>query len=177
MENNGYSPDIEIYLENVRLNCVLLQSIHKKRYFVLKSYLKYFKIPNIIISSCNSVVSVGMTGYLEQQYISAITCLLSLLSAIITSIEMYLKIESSMVEEERISRCYYLLGTNIFKTLSLTRENRKIDGTDYLNEVFSEYNKLVEKSNFVKKGIQDKLMPLPTDLMSSSSSTISLEIN
>lgn len=175
--DNGYSTDIEMYLENVRLNCVLLQSVHKKRYFILKSYLKYFKIPNIIISSCNSVVSVGMTGYLDQQYISAITCLLSLLSAIITSIEMYLKIESSMVEEERISRCYYLLGTHIFKILSLTRENRKINGIDFLNEVFSEYNKLVEKSNFVKKGIQDKLMPLPMDLMSCSSSTISLEIN
>ena len=173
---NGYTQDIEMYLENVRLNCVMLQSIHKKRYFVLKSYLKYFKIPNIIISSCNSVVSVGMTGYLEQSYISAITCLLSLLSAIITSIEMYLKIESSMVEEERVSRCYYLLGTNIFKTLSLTRENRKIDGADYLNEIFSEYNKLVEKSNFVKKKVDDRLIPLPANLLSESSSTISLEM-
>ena len=174
---NGYTNDIECYLENVRLNCVLLQAIHKKRYFELKSYLKYFKIPNIIISSCNSVVSVGMTEYLDQKYISGITCLLSLLSAIITSIEMYLKIESSMVDEERISRSYYLLGTNIFKQLSLTRENRKINGNDYLNEIFADYNKLIEKSNFVKRRIEDKLMPLPNDLMSSSSSTLSLEIN
>jgi hypothetical protein len=90
---------------------------------------------------------------------------------------MYLKIESSMVDEERISRSYYLLGTNIFKQLSLTRENRKINGNDYLNEIFADYNKLIEKSNFVKRRIEDKLMPLPNDLMSSSSSTLSLEIN
>ena len=138
MENN-YTNDIECYLENVRLNCVLLQKVHKKRYFALKSYLKYFKIPNIIISSSNSVLSVGMSAYMPQSYISGMTCLLSLISAIITSIELYLGIENNMVKEEQISRAYYLLGTNIFKTLSLTRENRKIDANDYLNEIFGEY--------------------------------------
>ena len=175
---NGYTQDMEIYLENIRVNCVLLQGVHKKRYFKLKSLLKYFKIPNIIISSCNSVVSVGMQGYLPQNYISGITCLLSLLSAIITSIEMYLKIENGMMEEEQISRSYYLLATNIFKVLSLTRENRKINAHDYCNEIFSEYNKLIERSAFVKKKVEDKLMPTGGDApnISTSSSTISLEI-
>jgi hypothetical protein len=119
---------------------------------------------------------VGMTGYMEQSYISGITCILSLVATIITSIEMYLKIENGMVDEEQNSRNYYLLGTNIFKMLSLTRENRKINAHDYCNEVFSEYNKLIERSAFVKKKIEDKLMPLPNGLISSSSSTISLEI-
>ena len=175
--DNGYTQDIEIYLENIRQNCVLLQSVHKKRFFQLKSLLKYFKIPNIIISSCNSVVSVGMQGYLSQSYISGITCLLSLLSAIITSIEMYLKIEISMIDEEQISRSYYLLATNIFKVLSLTRENRKINAHDYCNETVSQYNKLIERSAFVKKKIEDKLMPLPVSLMTESNSSVSLEIN
>ena len=124
--DNGYTQDIEIVLENIRINCVLLQSVHKKRYFQLKSMLKFFKIPCIVLNSCNSVVSVGMTGYLPQNYISGITCIISLIATIITSIEMYLKIENGMVEEEQNSRSYYLLGTNIFRVLSLTRENRKI---------------------------------------------------
>jgi hypothetical protein len=174
---NGYDVSIETYLENVRLNCVLLQGVHKKRYFQLKAMLKYFKIPCIILSSCNSVVSVGMTGYLPQSYISGITCIISLIATIITSIEMYLKIENGMVDEEQNSRAYYLLGTNIFKTLSLTRENRKINAHDYCNEIYSEYNKLIERSAFVKKNIEDKLTPLPVGLMSASNSTISLEIN
>lgn len=176
METN-YTTDIEIYLENVRLNCVILQKVHKKRYFALRAWLKYFKIPNIIISSSNSVLSVGMSGYMEQSWISGMTCLLSLLSAIITSIELYLGIENNMVKEEQISRSYYLLGTNIFKMLSLTRENRKINGNDYLNEIFSEYNKLIEKSSFIKASVDDKLMPLPSDLLNTpSSSSIGLEI-
>ena len=175
--DNNYTTDIECYLENVRLNCVLLQKVHKKRYFALKSYLKYFKIPNIIISSSNSVLSVGMGAYMQQSWISGITCLLSLISAIITSIELYLGRENGMVKEEQISRAYYLLGINIFKTLSLTRENRKIDGNDYLNEVFGEYNKLIEKSCFINKSIEDRLMQLPDELLqSTSSSTIGLEI-
>jgi len=175
--DNNYTTDIESYLENVRLNCVLLQKIHKKRYFALKSYLKFFKIPNIIISSSNSVLSVGMTQYWEQSFISGITCLLSLISAIITSIELYLGIENNMVKEEQISRSYYLLGTDIFKTLSLERKNRKIDANDYLNQVYSEYGKLIERSSFVKGAVEDKLMPLPNELLNStSSSTIGLEI-
>lgn len=175
MENtNNYTSDIESYLENVRLNCVLLQGVHKKNYFVLKSYLKYFKIPNIIISSCNSVISVGISSWLAQEYVSGITCLLSLLSAVITSIELYLGIENDMIKEEQISRSYYLLGTNIFKTLSLTRENRTINANDYLNEVFSEYNKLTERSAFVRKRIDDKMMPLPDSLTSESGSLISV---
>jgi len=176
MDENGFSSDIEAYLENIRLNCVMLQGIHKKRYFQLKSMLKYFKIPCLILSSVNSIASVGMSCYLSQNYISGITCIISLIATIITSIEMYLKIENGMVDEEQNSRDYYLLGTNIFKTLSLTRENRKINAHDYCNEVFSEYNKLIERSAFVKKKIEDKLMPLPLNLTSSSSSTLSLEI-
>ena len=168
---NNYTTDIEGYLENVRLNCVLLHGVHKKNYFVLKSYLKYFKIPNIIISSCNSVISVGISSWLKQEYVSAITCLLSLLSAIITSVELYLGIENDMVKEEQISRSYYLLSVNIFKTLSLTRENRTVNANDYLNEVFSEYNKLTERSAFVRKRIDDKMTPLPEYLIGENSST------
>lgn len=175
--DNGYDMSIEAYLENVRLNCVLLQGVHKKRYFELKAFLPLFKVPNIIISSCCSVASVGLLNYLDQSYISGITCLLSLLSAVITSIEMFLKVEDGMIREESTSRAYYLLGTNIFKTLSLTRQNRKTNAHDYCNEIFGEYNKLIERSNFVKKKIEDKLMPLPIELISASSSTISLEIN
>ena len=175
--DNGYDVSIETYLENVRLNCVLLQGVHKKRFFELKGFLPLFKVPNIIISSCCSVASVGLLNYLDQSVISGITCLLSLLSAIITSVEMFLKVEDGMLKEEQISRAYYLLGINIFKTLSLTRENRKINAHDYCNEIFSEYNKLIERSAFVKKSIEDKLMPLPTGLLSASNSSISLEIN
>jgi len=161
LENtNGYSMDIEKYLENVRLNCVVMQEVHKKQFLVLKSYLKYFKIPNIIVSSCDSVVSVGLQPYIEQSYISAATCLLSLTSAIITSIELYLGIENTMVNEESIARDYYILGINLFKMLSLHKENRKINGIDFLEQVSSNYNRLIEKSGLTKRKLIDKLMPL-----------------
>jgi len=34
-------------------------------------------------------------------------------------------------------------------------------GKDYLLETFSEYLKLIEKSNILRKRIKDQLMPLP----------------
>jgi hypothetical protein len=118
-----------------------------------------------------------MSGYLHQNYISGITCLISLIASIIGAIEMYLKIENGMVEEESNARSYYLLASSIFRTLSLTRENRKTNAHDYCNEVFSQYSKLMERSAFLKKKIEDRLLPIPSNLMSDSNSNISLEID
>lgn len=177
MNENDYDVSKESFLEQMRLNCVMLQEVHKKTYFQLKGYLPLFKVPNIIISSCCSVASVGLSAWIpDQTIISGITCLMSLIAAILTSIEMFLKIEESMVSEERVSRSYYLLASDIYKTLSLTRDSRPISGGDYINQCVSEYSKLIEKSNFVRKKIEDKLLPLPPNLMSDSNSNISFEI-
>ena len=37
-----FSPDIEIILENIRLNSIVLSKEHKKRYVSLKDTLKYY---------------------------------------------------------------------------------------------------------------------------------------
>ena len=57
---NDWTPDIEIVLENIRINSVLLSKEHSKRYFALKQTLQYFRLPVIIISGINSIVSVGL---------------------------------------------------------------------------------------------------------------------
>ena len=57
--------DIEILLENIRQNCVLLNREHKKRYLRLKQTLKYFRIPIIVLSGVNSLLSVSLQNYIE----------------------------------------------------------------------------------------------------------------
>ena len=85
-----WSQDKEEILENIRQNSILLSEHHKKRYYYYKGYLKYFRIPNIILSALNSVFSVGLTPYVENQNtISMITCLVSLTIGIISSLELY----------------------------------------------------------------------------------------
>ena len=168
---NDWTTDIESVLENIRINCVILTKEHKKRYFVLKENLKYYRLPVIVLSGINSIVSVGMTPYMEQGAISMTTCLLALVCSIIGSIELYLTIQKSMESELISQRDYYLLSVDIFKTLSLAKEHRPIPAKEYLEKCYNIYCKLTESSNALSKKVEDKLCPLPvsTRLLNSES--------
>ena len=91
--------DIESLLDKIRHNCVIISDYHKKRFLYLKEYLKVFKIPIIIFSSINSILSVGLQPYLEQENISAIVAGISLIVSILGSIELYMKIQENMETE------------------------------------------------------------------------------
>jgi len=157
---NDWTTDIEVMLENIRVNCVLLTKEHKKQYFYLKHILQYFRLPVIIISSINSIVSVGLQPYLQQSIISVTTCLLALVCSMIGSVELYLAIQKGMENELNAQQQYYLLGVDIFKNLSLVREHRPIPAKEYLEKCYNEYCKLVENSNVVARRLEDKLAPL-----------------
>jgi hypothetical protein len=62
-----------------------------------------------------------------------------------------------MDSELTISRDFYLLSIDIFKTLQLKRENRNVDGSAYLDGSIATYSKLFENSNVLTKSIKDKL--------------------
>jgi hypothetical protein len=158
---NDWSQDIESVLENIRVNCVFLTAEHKKRYFKLKETLKYYRLPVIILSGINSIISVGLQPYLNQGLISVSTCLLALICSIVGSIELYLTIQKSMENELLASRDYYLLSIDIFKTLSLVRQHRPIPAKEYLDEKYNEYVKLYENSNLLDKKLTDNLSPIP----------------
>ena len=161
---NDWTNDIESVLENIRINCVLLSKEHKKQYFTLKGVLQYFRLPVIIISGINSIVSVGFQSYMEQSIISMITCLLALVCSIIGSIELYLAIQKGMENELEAQQNYYLLAVDIYKNLCLNREHRPIPAKEYLDKCYNEYVKLIENSNTLSKKIEDKLSPLPTGI-------------
>jgi len=161
---NDWTEDIERVLEKIRQNCVVLSNEHKTQYFYLKYILQFFRLPVIIISGINSVISVGMTGYMEQSAISITTCILALTCSIIGSIELYLAIQKGMENELASQQAYYLLGVDIFKNLSLAREHRPIPAKEYLDKCYNEYVKLTENSNAVIKNLEDKLTPLPISI-------------
>jgi hypothetical protein len=177
---NDWTTDIENVLENIRINCIILNKEHKNRYFTLKENLKYYKIPVIIFSSINSIVSVGLQPYLPQGTISMMTCLLALVCSIIGSIELYLTIQKSMESELISQRDYYMLSVDIYKTLALSKLHRPIPAKEYLDKCYNTYCKLVESSNALAKRIEDKLTPLPSSLTlhtpTTSSSQLTVEI-
>lgn len=149
--------DIEGVLEKIRQNSSTLGSYHRKRFIVLKGRLKWYRIPIIVLSACNSVFSVCLTSFLNQTYISLLNMFLSLVVGIIGSVEMFLQInrelESSLVNQKE----FYILSCDIYKYLELNRGNRIIDERTFLNDTYTRYIKLIETSYTLKKKIDDKL--------------------
>uniref|UniRef100_A0A6C0JTH6 VP11 n=1 Tax=viral metagenome TaxID=1070528 RepID=A0A6C0JTH6_9ZZZZ len=130
-----------------------MSNTHKKNYFEISNKLKYFRIPIIILSGINSVVSVGLTEYIDQSTISAITCLLALVVGIIGSIELFLKLNESLQSEYNSGKEFGLLHVNIAKMLMLSRSERSISGQDYLNDVFGQYITLIGNSNLIVSNV------------------------
>lgn len=158
----NWSDDIERVLESIRENSLVMRKQHTKNYLSFKSTLKYYKIPVIVISAFNSVLSVGADKYIEQQYLSGITCMLALLCGIIGSIELYLKIQENCENELIASKDFYSLAISIYKMLTLTRQNRDVDGKTFLEESYKQYISIYEKANVMKKKYNDALFTIPS---------------
>jgi hypothetical protein len=159
-----WSNDIESVLDNIRKNSLLLSEHHKQAYLYYRSYLKYFRIPTIILSAINSVISIGLSAYVPQNFVSEITCVVSLVCGIITSIELYLNIQKYMESELMMSKDFYILSTDIFKALALDRANRGMDGKTFLDNNYSTYCKLIENSNISTSEMADNLTPIKLKL-------------
>ena len=159
-EINDWTSDIEEILDKIRVNSSTMCEFHKSNYYRAKSLLKFFKLPTIILSGLSSIFSVGLQPYVEQMTISLITCLIGLFIGIINSIELFLAIQTTMENELKISKKFYLLSVDIFKVLMLKRHNRGDKGKLYLEEKYNIYCKLVENSVLVNTSIIDKLVPL-----------------
>jgi hypothetical protein len=159
-ENNHYTDEIEIILENIRVNSVILHDEHRTRYLQLKSTLKYFKIPVIIISSISSIVSLSQQ-YLEQNVITILNMTLGLACSIIGSLELFFAISSQLIKEADISKEYQILAYDIYKCLQLKRKDRPQNGTTFLEHSYGVYCKLVENSSILRHVVEDKLCKIP----------------
>ena len=153
-----WSTDVEQILYDIRDNSDILSQHHKDAYIVLQTQLVYFRIPLIILSALNSVFSVGLSAYLVQQTVSTVNCLMSLICACISSLELFLQIQKKQEVELASYHGYYLLGTKISAMLKLSREHREGEGLTFLNNMISEYNNLFEQSNVNHQGIDDRLV-------------------
>ena len=152
--------DIEIILDKIRENCVILSNRHKNNYINLKSMLKYYRVPAILFSALNVFASVGLQPYIQQNFISLITCGISLITGVITSIELFNGVQNSMELELNSSKDFYILSIDIFRLLSLRPENRGVELKAYLEEKYQIYCKLIESSNVIDKRMIDKLTPM-----------------
>jgi hypothetical protein len=100
---------------------------------------------------------------MSQNIISGMTCVISLICAVITSIELYLGIQKTMENELLASKDFYLLAVDIYKISCLPVEDRMVNARTYLDDKYKHYCKLMENSDL----IDSKIIPLMRDELTS----------
>jgi len=160
LSTSSWTLDIETVLDQIRKNCLILTEYHRKKYLLLNGFIKWFRIPIIVVSAINSVFSVGLNKFINQDTVSVINCLMSLIVGVIGSIELYLAIQDKLNKELASSKNYYILSIDIYKILSLDRANRHSEATVFLDDHYNEYIKLVNASNIREEYINDYLIDI-----------------
>ena len=148
----------EDVLERIGYNSGLMSEHHRQGYYQLITQLKYYKIPVIILSGLNSVFSVGLNNYIDQNIVSTLTCLLSLIVSCISSIELYLSLQRRSDSELMSYRAFYNLSLKISTTLKLDREHRQNDGDQFLTQMIAEYQSCFENALCNGLGEHDRLV-------------------
>jgi len=171
---NIWTENIINILNRIRHNSVLLTKKHQLRYIYYNSISKYFDIPIIILSVFSS--SFTSLNIIDPTKAVVITTGISMVITVLSSIKLYLNLSNNINEEIQLSKAYYLLSINIYKELIL----KKTDAILFLEESFSEYSKLTERSSVLYKNIKSDLLTINdiNDNISSndsSSSNSSLE--
>lgn len=157
----GWSEDVEKLCAEIQTNSSQFAERHRLAYLELIHLQRYFKIPIIILSACNSIFAVGLNAYTTQDAVSAINCILSLVCGIISSIELYINISQRIESELQSYRLFYILSLKIGNCLKLSREHRtEANGVQFLTEVENEYRALFNDSNVHINPIVDKLISL-----------------
>jgi hypothetical protein len=161
-DNHNWSEDVENQIRNVEYNCKKNSQIAKDRYLLLIEHIKYFRIPVIFFSGINSVFAVGLNSYMSQDSVSVITCMISFLVGMISSIEMYLGLTKRIDLANQTYRDFYLLALKINNVLRLKREHRsELDGRSFLIECVNSYEKIFQGSNIYTEKFEDRLMSNP----------------
>jgi hypothetical protein len=160
-----WTEDINKLCFNILDNTKNLMEIHKEKYLKLKYNLSFFKVPIIVLSSINSVFSVGLSMYIPQQTVSITNCFISLICGIISAIELYLGIQKQMENELSSYHQLKILAIKISHQMKLNPKNRSTEGTLFLNDIMAEYKNIFESSlvNNEFNIIDDKLFKYKDD--------------
>jgi hypothetical protein len=150
-----WTEEILDILERIRYNSVQLNHRHTKQYKQYNDLIKYFDLPIIIFSVFSS--SFQTLNVVEPKYSTTITTAISMAITILSSTKLYLNLASNINTEIDLSKSYYILSINIYKTMSLKPEE---DARAFLDECFSEYTKLIEQSNILIKDINKDLLTI-----------------
>jgi hypothetical protein len=151
--SEDWNENEEEYLKKMHYQCIEFFKHWNQKFLYYEKKNKYFNIPILIISASNSLFAITLTNWIDQKYVSIINAVLSVMTAIIGSIQLFLKINEKMGSAYIVSIKFHKLSLKISKEMSILREKRICDGKTFLNEIFNEFNDIIEKA-----GIQDTVL-------------------
>jgi hypothetical protein len=126
-----------------------------------------FKVPVICLGGINSYIAVGLQSYLAQSNISLMNAMLSLLAAIITSLEILLNLQKRMENELESHKNYYKLSFEIYNFIKLDPEERgDVSSKDFFVSIAKKYETLITTGNAInvyRRGFKDKFELLEGD--------------
>jgi hypothetical protein len=154
------------------------QSIENYKFWNIKNLKyqrisKYFNIPILVISAMNSLFAMILQDYIGQELTSITNARLSVLTAILGSVQLFLKINEKVSNSLIVSMKFHKLSIKISKELSIHRDDRATNGNTFLQDVFNEYNDILEKSGCVDKVLRDYLQLQNINCDNVSNSTLS----
>lgn len=169
-----WNDDIVQFLELIRKKSVDLSKKHTDAFFYYKSCENLFSIPTIICSIFSSFISVGVSDFISQPNISLTTASISMFVAILGSIKLYLNLTINTAIELEISKEFHILALDISKMLFIPVELRKIKQEDFLDDIYSRYIVLLQKSSLIKANEERQQLNNQLSLLKSSPKTPTL---
>ena len=158
-DNFGYSEEVMDLLERLRINCVNLNAHYRNRYFHFKAFGKYFRIPIICLSIFSASASVGLQSLeVQQKVISGTTCLIALIIAMLSAVELHLSIADKLEESYKYSKKFYTLSTELYRVIKLQPSERSERGGDFLGRMYTEYHKLMEGSELMRHSMKNDVL-------------------
>ena len=158
----SWSADIELVLTNILDNSKKMSIIHKNNYLVLRHYLFLIRLPIIVLSSINSVLSVGLVNFVGQSITSSTNCIISLICGILGSLELFIGIQGKSDREFETYQNLKLLSIKISQTLKLEPIHRDTSGLIFLKEIINDYKTTFENSLINSFEIDDVLLQYQT---------------
>ena len=132
----SWNPSIDALLNKIRMNSVQLTNRHIENHLYYKNCSQK-EIPTIVLSVFISSFSVGSDPFLKQGTISLVSCGISMIITILTSIKLYMKITENSANGSELAVQFKTLAIRIFTSLSLPDKLREGIGVEYLNKIYT----------------------------------------
>ena len=150
--------DVEDQLKAIEKNCSRLAQMNREEFLRLSQLIKYFKIPIIFFSGINSIFSLTLSSYISQKSASIVSCVISFIVSLISSIELYLGLLKRIDTTLTSYKDFYLLSMKINNEVRLNPENRTVDGHKFLLECLLHYKQLFISAEVTWKNYDDLLV-------------------